>query len=49
MKWGVAAIVLAAGYADLVRGGTTLAPILLVAGYAVLVPLAILSKSHAGE
>lgn len=43
IKWGVAALVLAAGYADLARGGMTLAPILLVVGYAVLVPVAILS------
>jgi hypothetical protein len=43
LKWGIAAVVLAAGYADLVRGGETIAPILLVIGYAVLVPLAILS------
>lgn len=40
--WAAAAICLAAGYADLVRGGTTLAPILLVVGYCVLIPLAIL-------
>ena len=43
LKWGIAAVVLAAGYADLARGGETIAPILLVVGYAVLVPLAILS------
>ena len=43
VKWGVAVAVLAAGYADLARGGDTLAPILLVLGYAVLVPIAILS------
>lgn len=43
VKWGVAAVVLAAGYADLVRGGDTVAPILLVVGYGILVPLAILS------
>lgn len=43
VRWGIAALVLAAGYADLARGGVTLAPILLVAGYVVLVPLAILS------
>ena len=30
------------GYADLARGGTTLAPILLVVGYCVFVPIAIL-------
>jgi hypothetical protein len=40
--WAAAAVCLAAGYADLVRGGTTLAPILLVVGYCVLIPLAIL-------
>jgi hypothetical protein len=40
--WGAAAITLALGYADLARGGETLAPILLVIGYCVLVPLAIL-------
>ena len=40
--WAVAAVVLVAGYADLVRGGETLAPILLVLGYCVFVPLAIL-------
>ncbi len=40
--WGVALGVLALGYADLWRGGETLAPILMVLGYCVLVPLAIL-------
>jgi hypothetical protein len=40
--WLAAAVVLIAGYVDLVRGGVTLAPILLVVGYCVLVPLAIL-------
>jgi hypothetical protein len=39
--WIVAALVLVAGYADLWRGGETLAPILLVLGYCVFVPLAI--------
>jgi hypothetical protein len=43
VRWAVAGLVLAAGYADLVRGGDTVAPILLVVGYAVLVPFAILS------
>ncbi|HXE59190.1 MAG TPA: hypothetical protein VN607_00735 [Gemmatimonadaceae bacterium] len=42
--WIATAVCLAAGYADLVRGGTTLAPILLVIGYCVLIPLAILIK-----
>lgn len=40
--WIVAFVVLVLGYADLARGGDTLAPILLVLGYCVFVPLAIL-------
>jgi hypothetical protein len=40
--WGLAALALILGYADLARGGVTLAPILLVVGYCVLVPIAIL-------
>jgi len=40
--WGVTALVIAAGYADLARGGETIAPVLLVLGYCVLVPIAIL-------
>lgn len=40
--WGIAAVTLLAGYIDLARGGETIAPILLVIGYCVLVPLAIL-------
>lgn len=40
--WGLAALSLLAGYADLVRGGETIAPILLVLGYCILVPVAIL-------
>ena len=40
--WGIALLAIAAGYADLARGGETLAPVLLVLGYCVLVPLAIL-------
>lgn len=32
---------LALGYADLARGGTTVAPLLLLVAYAVLVPLAL--------
>ena len=40
--WTVAAVVLIAGFVDLARGGETLAPILLVIGYCVLIPLAIL-------
>lgn len=40
--WGLAALALLLGYADLARGGETIAPILLVLGYCVLVPIAIL-------
>ncbi len=40
--WGAAALALALGFADLWRGGETIAPLLLVLGYCVLVPLAIL-------
>jgi hypothetical protein len=40
--WGLALVTILAGYADLARGGETIAPILLVVGYCVLVPLAIL-------
>ena len=36
-----AAAALLIGYADLARGGITLAPLLIVLAYAVLVPLAI--------
>jgi hypothetical protein len=40
--WSLAVGSLLVGYADLVRGGETIAPILLVLGYCVLVPVAIL-------
>ena len=40
--WGAAFLSLLLGYADLARGGETIAPLLLVLGYVVLVPLAIL-------
>jgi hypothetical protein len=43
VRWAVAGVVLAAGYVDLALGGETIAPILLVIGYCVLVPLAILA------
>jgi hypothetical protein len=42
--WGIAAAALLAGYVDLWRGGVTLAPLLLVVGYCVLVPIAILKQ-----
>jgi len=40
--WAIAGIVIVAGFADLARGGETIAPILLAVGYCVLIPLAIL-------
>jgi len=40
--WGLSAAALVLGYADLWRGGETVAPILLVIGYCVLIPIAIL-------
>ena len=42
--WAPAALALAVGYADLWRGGETLAPALLALGYVVLVPLAVLRR-----
>lgn len=37
-----AGLAIAAGYLDLARGGTVAAPVLLVVGYVVLVPAALL-------
>lgn len=45
--WGLAAASLVVGYADLWRGGITVAPILLVLGYCVLIPVAILKSGAA--
>lgn len=42
LYWGVALVTILAGFADLWRGGETIAPILLVIGYCILIPLAIL-------
>lgn len=40
--WGLALLAIVVGFADLARGGETIAPILLAVGYCVLVPAAIL-------
>jgi hypothetical protein len=40
--WGIALLTILAGFVDLWRGGETIAPILLVVGYCVLIPMAIL-------
>ncbi len=42
MLWVAALVTIAIGFADLARGGTTIAPVLLVLGYCVLIPIAIL-------
>jgi hypothetical protein len=42
--WGAAVVALLAGYAFLAQGDETISPLLLVAGYCVLVPLAILKS-----
>ncbi len=42
--WGLAVLALLLGYLDLIRGGITLAPILLVLGYCVLIPIAIMRR-----
>ena len=39
----IAAAALSIGYADLIRGGITVGPVLIVIGYAVLVPAVILT------
>jgi hypothetical protein len=39
-----AAIVIVIGYLDLIRGGLVIAPLALVVGYVVLVPLSFLSE-----
>ena len=40
--WSAATLTLVLGFLDLARGGETIAPILLVVGYLVLVPVAIM-------
>ena len=42
--FGVAALVILAGYLSLSQGSITVAPILLLLGYLVLIPLGILAK-----
>jgi hypothetical protein len=42
--FGVAALIIVAGYVALARGSLTLAPILLLVGYLVVIPWAILAK-----
>jgi hypothetical protein len=40
--WALAAASLLGGFADLALGGETIAPVLLILGYCVLIPIAIL-------
>jgi hypothetical protein len=42
--FGLAAVVILAGYISLSKGSITLAPILLLTGYLVLIPWGILAK-----
>jgi hypothetical protein len=42
--WGIALLTIVAGFLILSRGEVTIAPILLVLGYCVLVPIAILKS-----
>ena len=42
--FGVAAVVILAGYILLSKGSITVAPILLLLGYLVLIPMGILAK-----
>ncbi len=42
--FGVAAVVILAGYVLLSKGSITVAPILLLLGYLVLIPMGILAK-----
>jgi hypothetical protein len=45
----ISLLVIIAGFVFLSRGSITLAPILLVLGYCVLVPLAVIYKSKRGR
>jgi hypothetical protein len=40
--WVLAAVSLILGFTDLALGGETIAPVLLILGYCVLIPIAIL-------
>ena len=42
--FGIAAVAIVAGYIALSKGSITLAPILLLLGYLVLIPMAILAR-----
>lgn len=45
----VAAASLILGYADLWRGGTTIAPLLLTVGYTIFVPIAIMAMPRTAK
>jgi hypothetical protein len=49
MIFAAAAAVIIAGYVALSRGSITLAPVLLLVGYLVLLPWGILARSSGGE
>jgi hypothetical protein len=47
--FAVAILMIVAGFWTLSHGSLTLAPLLLVAGYCVVVPLAIMARGEAGK
>jgi hypothetical protein len=49
LLFGIAILVIAVGYIFLGQGSTTLAPILLVVGYCVLVPVSIIIRDNSGN
>src|SRR5947207_8338786 len=49
LRWVLPAIALLVGFADLWRGGMTLAPLVLILGYCVFIPWAIWSKPGTEE
>lgn len=46
---GIALVIIILGYVSLGQGSITLAPILLIIGYCVLIPIAIMLKTPASE
>jgi len=46
---GLGLAALLAGYVALSKGSTTLAPVLLVTGYCVLIPASLLVRARSGE
>jgi hypothetical protein len=47
--FGIALVIIILGYVSLSQGSITLAPILLILGYCVLIPIAIMLKTPAAD